>query len=220
MNDEAWNADFVRSIGMLLNGNAIEEVNENGELIVGDSLLILLNAHSDKVPFTLPPLEGDQQWQRVLDTQDPAAAERVFKPGVHYPLGGRAVAVLRVTPRVRERRRSRAAERAATRASMSSTRRNLSARKGDRGSRRPRVGNRESRAARQRRCGRRSTIASQTASSSRTCGRASTMAGFRSNERRASGSTCAGTSSRTATSSDRAGARQVCSPNRKRHQCR
>src|SRR6185369_837523 len=28
MTDEAWNADFVRSIGMLLSGNAIEEVDE------------------------------------------------------------------------------------------------------------------------------------------------------------------------------------------------
>src|SRR5712691_6308250 len=37
MNDEAWNADFVRSIGMYLNGAAIEEVNQRGEPIIGDS---------------------------------------------------------------------------------------------------------------------------------------------------------------------------------------
>src|SRR5207248_3331239 len=34
MTDEAWNADFVRSIGMLLNGSAIEEVNERGEPVI------------------------------------------------------------------------------------------------------------------------------------------------------------------------------------------
>ena len=61
MTDEAWNADFVRSLGMLLPGTAIEETNERGEPITGDTLLILLNAHSDKVPFTLP------------DTGDPSA---------------------------------------------------------------------------------------------------------------------------------------------------
>ena len=114
MDDEAWNADFVRSIGMLLNGHAIEEVNERGELIVGDSLLVLLNAHSDKVPFTLPPLDADQQWQRILDTRDAATPERTFKPGVRYPLAGRTVAVLRVTPPVRERRRARETARATT----------------------------------------------------------------------------------------------------------
>jgi isoamylase len=96
----------VRSIGMLLNGNAIEEVNERGELIVGDSLLVLLNAHNDKVPFTLPPLEADNQWQRILDTRDPSAPDRLFKPAARYPLGGRTVAVLRATPPVRDRRRS------------------------------------------------------------------------------------------------------------------
>ena len=94
MNDEAWNADFVRSIGMLLSGNAIEEVNERGEPIIGDTLLVLLNAHHDKVPFTLPPLDGEQQWQRVFDTRDPRRRDRVFKPGARYPLRGRSVAVL------------------------------------------------------------------------------------------------------------------------------
>ena len=44
MADDAWNADFVRSLGMLLSGNAIEEVDERGEPIIGDTLLVLLNA--------------------------------------------------------------------------------------------------------------------------------------------------------------------------------
>ena len=39
MNDDAWNDDVVRSIGMLLNGSAIEEVDERGEAVMGDTLL-------------------------------------------------------------------------------------------------------------------------------------------------------------------------------------
>ena len=70
MDDDAWNADFVRSLGMLLAGNAIEEVDERGETITGNTLLVLLNAHSDAVPFTLPALEGERQWLRVVDTGD------------------------------------------------------------------------------------------------------------------------------------------------------
>src|SRR5204862_3523328 len=31
MDDAAWNAGFVRSLGMLLSGSAIEELNERGE---------------------------------------------------------------------------------------------------------------------------------------------------------------------------------------------
>ena len=56
MDDAAWNAPFVRSLGMLLSGSAIAEVNERGEPILGDTLLILLNGHSDEVTFTLPQL--------------------------------------------------------------------------------------------------------------------------------------------------------------------
>jgi isoamylase len=106
MTDEAWNADFVRSIGMLLSGNAIEEVDERGERITGDTLLVLLNAHTDRVPFTMPPLEPDQQWQRLIDTVEEQAAERVYKPGIRYPLQGRSVAVFRLVPPLRERRRA------------------------------------------------------------------------------------------------------------------
>jgi glycogen operon protein len=114
MTDEAWNSDFVRSIGMLLNGGAIEEVNERGEPIIGDSLLALLNAHSDKVAFTLPPLDQNHQWRLVVDTFEPHAADRSFRPGGRYALQGRSVAVFRVTPPVRERRGPAAAVSAET----------------------------------------------------------------------------------------------------------
>jgi len=113
MDDGAWNAGFVRSLGMLLSGSAIEEVNERGELILGDTLLALLNGHSDKVPFTLPPLDAEQQWQRVFDTFDPHGPVRLFKSGVPYPLQGRSVAVFKVMSPQRERRRLSDAQRAA-----------------------------------------------------------------------------------------------------------
>jgi glycogen operon protein len=106
MDDEAWNADFVRSIGMMLWGNAIEEVDERGEVITGDTLLLLLNAHSDPVPFAMPRLEGDQEWHRILDTNEPSpCCEKQFKPGEQYPLEGRSVAVLKAAQPLRERRR-------------------------------------------------------------------------------------------------------------------
>ena len=106
MTDEAWNADFVRSLGMRLSGSAIEEVDERGEPILGDTLLVLLNGHHDRVPFTLPPLEADQQWFRVFDTFDPHAPDRAFKPGMRYQLQGRSIAVLKVGAPIRERRRA------------------------------------------------------------------------------------------------------------------
>jgi glycogen operon protein len=105
MDDAAWHAGFVRTLGMLLSGTAIEELNERGEPIIGDTLLVLLNGHSDKVPFTLPPIERDQQWQRVFDTSDPHATDRLFRAGLRYPLQGRSVAVFKFMSLTRERRR-------------------------------------------------------------------------------------------------------------------
>jgi glycogen operon protein len=107
MTDEAWNADFVRSLGMLLAGNAIEEVDEQGQPMEGDTILVLLNAHDGKVPFTLPPVPDAQyQWLRIIDTTSVRTVERSFKGGVRYPLQGRSLAVFRLAPPLRERRQS------------------------------------------------------------------------------------------------------------------
>jgi glycogen operon protein len=90
---------------MLLNGTAIEEVDERGESVTGDTLLLLLNAHTDEVPFTLPPLDESHQWGRVFDTFEPHGADRSFRAGGPYTVNGRSVALFKVTPPLRERRR-------------------------------------------------------------------------------------------------------------------
>ena len=106
MTDEAWNADFVRSLGMLLSGSAIEEVDERGEPVLGDTLLVLLNGHHDRISFVLPPLVADQLWFRVFDTFDPSLLEKSFRPGMRYQLQGQSVAVLKIGAPIRERRRA------------------------------------------------------------------------------------------------------------------
>jgi len=96
---------------MQLSGSVIEEVNERGEPITGDTLLVLLNGHTDQVPFTLPAVESEQQWQRVFDTCDPHGADRPYSAGESYPLEGRSVAVFKILSPLRERRRVSDAER-------------------------------------------------------------------------------------------------------------
>jgi isoamylase len=103
MDDNAWNDAFVRSLGMLLSGSAIEEVNERGEQVIGDTLLVLLNGHTDQVPFTLPALDADQQWQRVFDTFEPHGSDKPFEGGSQYPLEGRSVVCLKLTSPLRRR---------------------------------------------------------------------------------------------------------------------
>jgi isoamylase len=114
MDDAAWQTGFVRTLGMLLSGTAIEEVNERGEPIIGDTVLVMLNGQTEKVSFTFPGVDGNQLWHRVVDTFDPLSPDRVYKPGVRYALQGRSVAVFRIMAPLRERRRVSDVEQTAT----------------------------------------------------------------------------------------------------------
>ena len=96
MNDEAWNAGFVRCLGVLWAGDVIDEVDEKGEKIVGDTLLILLNAHFEPIPFQLPPAGPQPQWELLLDTADVSAEDRFMDSGQKYNLRERSLAVLRL----------------------------------------------------------------------------------------------------------------------------
>jgi glycogen operon protein len=65
---------------------------------VGDTFLILLNAHHEPVPFVLPAHEGRVRWEPVLDTRDwDGGADRpAQRTGEQYRLEGRSLAVLRL----------------------------------------------------------------------------------------------------------------------------
>ena len=68
MSDEDWNTPHVRCLGVHLRGGRID-VDEYGEPIIGDHILILFNAdHTLKIPFNLPPIETGEPWQRLFDT--------------------------------------------------------------------------------------------------------------------------------------------------------
>jgi isoamylase len=95
MDDEAWNAGFVRSLGMLLLGHC-SQVDERGACIVGDHLLILMNAHHETIPFTLPEeLQRVKGLERLFDTSDGDTTITYYNPGEPYPLHARSMALFR-----------------------------------------------------------------------------------------------------------------------------
>jgi glycogen operon protein len=104
MTDEAWNAAFVRSLGVLMVGNALDEVDERGRQVTGDTLLILLNAHHEEVPFALPLVGDDKSWLRVVDTICANTEERRFSGGTKYPLQGRTLTLFTLNGERRQRR--------------------------------------------------------------------------------------------------------------------
>jgi isoamylase len=95
MTDEDWNAGSTKCIGVRLAGDLIGDEDERGEPIVGDTLLLLLNAHHEPIPFTLPLTKGDQRWEQILDTAEDSSTPTVFQGQEKYPLKDRSLAILR-----------------------------------------------------------------------------------------------------------------------------
>jgi len=98
MTEESWRDPLARCIGLRLAGDAIEEVDARGERITDDTLLILLNAHHEPVPFILPAHRRGVRWEVILDTRTPHGGRRhrPLKGGEKYDLEGRCLAVFRL----------------------------------------------------------------------------------------------------------------------------
>ena len=98
MTEENWQDAQARCIGLRLAGDAIEEVDAQGEGISDDTFLLLLNAHHEPLPFTLPAHRPGVKWELLLDTRaaDGRRLHRPRKGGETYSLDGRCLAVLRL----------------------------------------------------------------------------------------------------------------------------
>ncbi len=96
MNDQGWNAGFVRCLGVLWAGDVIEDVDETGQRIEGDSLLILLNAHHEPISFQIPAHDHATRWELILDTALVSTEGRSFAPDEKYNLRERSLAVFRL----------------------------------------------------------------------------------------------------------------------------
>jgi isoamylase len=94
MSDHDWSDGLVKSLGMLLHGGIMDERDERGQPIVDDVLLLLINAHHEPVPFTLPGASAGPRWEPLLDTADPHGTREPLPPGAVYAMQGRSIAVL------------------------------------------------------------------------------------------------------------------------------
>ena len=97
MSDAAWSDPSVKCLGVRLAGDLITEVDEHGEPIRGDTLLLLLNAHWEEIAFTLPQSSGGDVWQTLLDTAegDRKIDNSARAAGAQFPLFGRSLVLLR-----------------------------------------------------------------------------------------------------------------------------
>jgi isoamylase len=95
MNDEEWANGLVRCIGLLLNGEVMDERDQRGRPVQDDVLFILLNAYHEPIPFTLPGIEDSPEWEVEFDTARPGGdGFAPIAPGGTYELQGRSLVVL------------------------------------------------------------------------------------------------------------------------------
>lgn len=95
MIDADWSAGHVSCLGMVLPGDPIEELNERGQRVLGDTFAILLSAHHDPVEFRLGTRHRDVSWRCEVDTAQPETEPRVYQHLESIKLAARSVLVLR-----------------------------------------------------------------------------------------------------------------------------
>jgi glycogen operon protein len=100
MDELDWRNGFARTLMVFLNGLAIPEPDVLGQPVSDDHFLLMFNAHSEPVDFTVPPEIYGDSWEVVLDTTKEGfeGSAGSWEPGKVHPLPGRSVVVLRATP--------------------------------------------------------------------------------------------------------------------------
>ena len=96
MTDEEWSQSFARCLGVFLSGRGLAERDEHGRPVEDDDLLLLLNAHHERIEFKLP--DAPPVLERARGHPRPATVCRhrhPFPAGAAYPLEGRSLALLR-----------------------------------------------------------------------------------------------------------------------------
>ncbi|MGV3585922.1 MAG: glycogen debranching protein GlgX [Adhaeribacter sp.] len=97
MNDEHWDQDFAKSLGVYLNGRGVHSLGPKGEQIIDDSFYVIFNAAHHPMDFTLPSDKYGNQWIKVLDTRYETVdiPEETYGPGETFEVDSRSVVILR-----------------------------------------------------------------------------------------------------------------------------
>jgi glycogen operon protein len=82
MTEIDWKTSYTRALAMLIAGRGLDEVDEAGEAIVDDDLLLLINGGHEALDFAMPIFEQPAaNWTMVVDTDDDHGQETVLVSG-------------------------------------------------------------------------------------------------------------------------------------------
>ncbi len=96
MSQRDWNSSWLRCIGILLSGDMPGEIDQQGNAVTGDTLLILLNSSDHPIDFHLPRNLVDDRWRVRIDTRTGfiEGESSQFDANGVLPVAARSLAVL------------------------------------------------------------------------------------------------------------------------------
>jgi glycogen operon protein len=104
MTDKNWSDGNQRSLGMILNGEGMEEYDERGRRIKDDIFLVILNAYWEGVTFTLPGVREYTEWEMLVDTHtSEVPVDATFTANEDFILGPRSLYLFRLRVRAANR---------------------------------------------------------------------------------------------------------------------
>jgi glycogen operon protein len=95
MSEEEWNAGWVKSLAVMLNGRTLNVVDEMGQPLTDDTFLIVFNASDQNVSYTLPDPPNPGGWEVLLDTSQEENPFEVREASQQHDVIGRSVVVLK-----------------------------------------------------------------------------------------------------------------------------
>ncbi len=98
MTGDDWRRPNLRNLGLLFAGDGFIEEDPRGRPVRDDNLLLLLNAGTEEIAFSIPRAPPYARWQVLVDTAFPGGHRsdgRNFHSGERYPLQARSVGLLR-----------------------------------------------------------------------------------------------------------------------------
>jgi isoamylase len=94
MEDENWNHDFARSLGVFLNGYGLHSLGPKGERILDDNFYVIFNAHHEELDYYLPEKLHSKEWVKVLDTAQDSFEPEPLNEREKICVQGRSVVLL------------------------------------------------------------------------------------------------------------------------------
>jgi isoamylase len=91
MGQDDWNNAWTRTLGLLIPGGGIDDVNRRGKRIIDDTFYIIMNGHFEPVDFALP--RAKTSWYRLFDTSVKEMNRKALAPRAIYRMEARSLAL-------------------------------------------------------------------------------------------------------------------------------